>query len=158
MKLVTFCVGDERRLGVQSDDWVYDASSAVSAYEHETSLAPSSPSSDVVSLLASGIDAIERTAEAVRHFHEAHCLVDGSGRPLAHRLIDVRLAPPIPRPGKIICLAGNYPEHIAESGWVTPPKDKMTPWLFMKPATALNGPDQPVFIPRLSERVDLEVE
>jgi hypothetical protein len=100
MRLVTFGVGDESRLGVQRDDWVYDAATTVSAYEREQSLATSAPYSEVASFLTRGTAAIERTAAAVAHFHEAQRRVDGSGRLLAHRLIDVRLAPPVPAPGR----------------------------------------------------------
>ena len=52
----------------------------------------------------------------------------------------VKFLPPIERPGKIICLAGNYRAHIAESGYVEPQKQaNFTQQLFLKPSTSLIG-------------------
>src|SRR6185295_9034457 len=49
-----------------------------------------------------------------------------------------RLLPPIPNPGKLLCLAGNYREHIIESGFAAPEaNDIITPQVFLKPSTCL---------------------
>jgi 2,4-didehydro-3-deoxy-L-rhamnonate hydrolase len=49
-----------------------------------------------------------------------------------------RLLPPIPNPGKLLCLAGNYREHIIESGYAAPDaSDIITPQVFLKPSTCL---------------------
>ncbi|MDQ3062283.1 MAG: hypothetical protein M3R14_05395, partial [Acidobacteriota bacterium] len=55
-------------------------------------------------------------------------------------LQDVTLCAPVERPGKIICLAGNYRAHIAESGYVEPEQQaRFTQQLFLKPSTSLIG-------------------
>jgi 2-keto-4-pentenoate hydratase/2-oxohepta-3-ene-1,7-dioic acid hydratase in catechol pathway len=52
----------------------------------------------------------------------------------------VKLCAPLARPGKIICLAGNYRDHIVESGYVAPQVSAIiTQQLFLKPATAIIG-------------------
>ena len=72
------------------------------------------------------------------------------GTPLAA----VRLLAPVPRPGKIFAIGLNYADHIAESKMETPPHQV---W-FTKAATSVNGPFDPVQIPKISGFVDYEVE
>lgn len=69
-------------------------------------------------------------------------------------LADLELAPVVPRPGKIICVGHNYRAHIEEMGAEVPEH----PTLFAKFAGALIGPRDPVVLPRVSDRVDWEVE
>lgn len=68
--------------------------------------------------------------------------------------MDVRLAPPVSRPQKIICLGKNYAEHAREGGFDTPE----APLLFSKTPNALNGPYDPVIMPNSSDQIDWEVE
>ena len=72
----------------------------------------------------------------------------------APQLMDVRLGPPVARPAKIICLGKNYAEHAKEGGFDMP----KSPLLFCKTPNALNGPFDPVLMPRSSDQVDWEVE
>ncbi len=67
---------------------------------------------------------------------------------------DVRLGPPVARPSKLICLGKNYVEH-AREGHFEPPEE---PLLFAKASSALNGPRDPVVLPRSCGQVDWEVE
>lgn len=69
--------------------------------------------------------------------------------------VEVRLGPPVARPSKIICLGKNYAEHAREGGWEDPPQK---PLLFCKAPSALNGPYDPVLLPRSCGRIDWEVE
>lgn len=71
----------------------------------------------------------------------------------------VHLLPPVPRPKKLLCLAGNYAEHIVESHQEFPGKEHMTPRVFMKPpSTTLIGPKDPIVIPRNARQIDWECE
>jgi 2,4-diketo-3-deoxy-L-fuconate hydrolase len=72
----------------------------------------------------------------------------------APKKMDIRLGPPVARPSKIICLGKNYPEHAKEGGFDTP----KAPLLFCKTPNALNGPYDPVLLPRSSDQIDWEVE
>ncbi|MDQ3687051.1 MAG: fumarylacetoacetate hydrolase family protein [Acidobacteriota bacterium] len=72
---------------------------------------------------------------------------------------NVKLCAPIERPGKIICLAGNYREHITESGFVAPEQtDIITQQLFLKPSTGLTGDGEDIVIERNNVAVGWEAE
>ncbi|ASJ01965.1 acylpyruvase [Thermococcus profundus] len=58
------------------------------------------------------------------------------------------------RPSKIVALAKNYEEHAKEMKSDVPEK----PVFFLKPPSALIGPGDPIILPRMSKRVDHEVE
>lgn len=66
----------------------------------------------------------------------------------------VRLGPCVARTGKFICVGLNYADHAAESGAKVPDE----PIIFMKATSAITGPNDPVIIPRGSEKTDWEVE
>lgn len=65
-----------------------------------------------------------------------------------------RLGPCITGTGKFICIGLNYADHAAESGLEVPPE----PVIFMKATSAICGPNDPIIIPRGSEKTDWEVE
>lgn len=67
---------------------------------------------------------------------------------------NMRLGPPIARPGKIICLGKNYADHAAEFDAALPDQ----PILFSKAASALTGAFDPIVIPPGSKAVDAEAE
>jgi len=74
----------------------------------------------------------------------------------------VKLLAPIPRPSKIIALAGNYSEHIKEVGRVLglsdSPRQTTVPRPFIMPATVVIGPDEEIPWPVYSEQIDYELE
>jgi 2-keto-4-pentenoate hydratase/2-oxohepta-3-ene-1,7-dioic acid hydratase in catechol pathway len=57
-------------------------------------------------------------------------------------------------PSKIVCVGKNYLEHAREMGSEVPEE----PLLFLKPPSALIGPDDPIVIPALSTHVEHEAE
>jgi 2-keto-4-pentenoate hydratase/2-oxohepta-3-ene-1,7-dioic acid hydratase in catechol pathway len=66
----------------------------------------------------------------------------------------VKLLPPIPDPPKILCIGLNYRDHAEETG-APIPRD---PVLFSKFTTALIGPEEPIVLPSVSQKVDYEAE
>ncbi|MDQ2095029.1 fumarylacetoacetate hydrolase family protein [Rhodalgimonas zhirmunskyi] len=80
------------------------------------------------------------------------------------RGLNIEALPLVEAPGRIgaclawvpnfHCIGLNYAKHAAETG-STPPKE---PILFSKASSALSGPNDPVIIPRGSEKTDWEVE
>jgi 2-keto-4-pentenoate hydratase/2-oxohepta-3-ene-1,7-dioic acid hydratase in catechol pathway len=66
----------------------------------------------------------------------------------------VRLLPPVPRPGKVICVGRNYSEHCSEQGR-RPPGE---PILFAKFAASLTAHGEQVLLPPQSQQVDFEAE
>ena len=65
-----------------------------------------------------------------------------------------RIAPPWSGMGKFLCIGLNYSDHAAETGAPIPKE----PILFMKPTSALVGPNDPVVLPQGSVKSDWEVE
>ena len=100
-------------------------------------------------LLVGGLDSVAPLAEALRA-DPAAAIADGTGWPLA----DVVLGPPVPDPGKIICLGLNYRDHADECGLAYPE----APMFFPKYANSLVGTGAVVHPPLETERVDYEAE
>lgn len=71
-------------------------------------------------------------------------LVDGSPR----------LGACVAGTGKFICIGLNYSDHAEETGHAVPSE----PVIFMKATSAICGPNDPIIIPRGSEKTDWEVE
>jgi 2-keto-4-pentenoate hydratase/2-oxohepta-3-ene-1,7-dioic acid hydratase in catechol pathway len=75
--------------------------------------------------------------------------LEATGEPMTERR-----GCPLDRPSKIICLGKNYAEHAKEGGFDQPDK----PLLFCKGSNALNGPYDPILLPRSCGKIDWEVE
>jgi len=87
------------------------------------------------------------------------CLAgEAAARPAVGRIGDLRPLPPVTNPGKIICLAGNYQEHIREGGGTAVDRARATPHLFIKPRTCLAPPGATVVRSRMTDRLDYECE
>lgn len=80
--------------------------------------------------------------------------VDSAGNKLPQLPSDIRLASPVARPSKIICIGLNYADHAKETNAAVPRE----PIIFFKSTTALNGPNDDVVIPKNSRKTDWEVE
>jgi 2-keto-4-pentenoate hydratase/2-oxohepta-3-ene-1,7-dioic acid hydratase in catechol pathway len=72
----------------------------------------------------------------------------------------VELLVPVPRPNKLLLLAGNYNEHLTEGGGASTERAETFPYVFTKPpSTTLNDPNKPVVIPKVSpDHIDWELE
>lgn len=68
-------------------------------------------------------------------------------------LEDLPLLSPV-APQKIVCVGRNYAAHAAELGNEVPKE----PLIFLKPPSAIIGPDEPIVIPAISQRVEHEGE
>ena len=65
-----------------------------------------------------------------------------------------RFGPPVNDIGKIIAIGLNYSDHAAETGQEMPRE----PVIFTKATSAINGPNDPVMLPKNSRKSDWEVE
>jgi len=128
MKLVTFAKGQTAKIGVIIND------TTIAPLCH---LAP-----DMIALIANW-DIARPKVEAVATTPEDTV-----------EIASVRLLAPVPRPGKIFAIGLNYADHVAETGMATPASQI---W-FTKAGTSVNGPYDPVQIPRGSMMTDYEVE
>ena len=87
-------------------------------------------------------------------------LLDGAafagGRPTGERLrlAEVRLLAPV-EPPNVFAIGANYQDHIDETGSTRPER----PLIFLKPTTAVIGPDVPIVLPAMApDEVDYEAE
>lgn len=69
---------------------------------------------------------------------------------------------PIPRPNKLVALAGNYPRHVQETarGNILPPPSSLPAPIrpFLLPQTVATGHQKTIAWPLYSEQVDYEIE
>jgi 2,4-diketo-3-deoxy-L-fuconate hydrolase len=66
----------------------------------------------------------------------------------------VRIAEPVAKVGKFLCIGLNYSDHAAESGMPEPSE----PIIFMKATSAIIGPNDDVYLPPNAKKGDWEVE
>ncbi len=132
MRYVTYKKNDEPRLGAVSGEDIVDIATLV----------PGAPTT-MRDLIAADETIQKQIADAV----------DGSGGERTP-MSDCTLLPPITDPGKIICLGLNYADHAKEGGHEIP----TYPALFMRVATSLIGPYDPMILPKVSEQLDWEAE
>lgn len=138
MRIVTFAgtLGEER-LGALVGDTVVDLAAAAQAAGHVTGGAVA----DALAFLAAG----NAGRDTVRHL--LGWVEERGEGPFVRRLEAVRLLAPVPRPPKILCLAGNYAEHWREGGLAAPSKEGHAPQVFIKPVTTITGPGAPILLP-----------
>ncbi|PHQ98781.1 MAG: 2-hydroxyhepta-2,4-diene-1,7-dioate isomerase [Marinosulfonomonas sp.] len=67
---------------------------------------------------------------------------------------NVRFGPPVSNVGKLVCIGLNYYGHAAEMGMDIPTE----PVVFLKATSAISGPNDPIAMPRGSEKTDWEAE
>ena len=76
---------------------------------------------------------------------------------VAYPLADVRLEAPVPDPGKYLAIGMNYAKHVEEARRAGIQVPDTQVW-FNKQASCINGPFDPVHMPRVSDNLDYEAE
>jgi 2-keto-4-pentenoate hydratase/2-oxohepta-3-ene-1,7-dioic acid hydratase in catechol pathway len=70
-----------------------------------------------------------------------------------------KLLYPLESPRSLFFLAGNYAAHVVERGGVAAERAETFPYVFIKPATTLTHPGDPIVLPSLSpDYIDWEAE
>jgi 2-keto-4-pentenoate hydratase/2-oxohepta-3-ene-1,7-dioic acid hydratase in catechol pathway len=95
----------------------------------------------MVAFLEAGEPALERARKAAS---------SGGGIPLSQ----VKIEAPIRRPPEFLAIGLNYADHIAEAGMKKPE----FPMFFNKESSCVNGPYDPIHLPRVSAQLDYEGE
>ena len=158
MRLLTFVREGRSRLGLALDGRIFDFVAAYDTLPAREKAGPAVLASDLLALLQAGdlglaaarqVEGLARAARAAGRY-----LRDSSGQPIDYAESQVRIAAPIARPGKIICLGLNYADHAAETGQPRP----TIPILFAKFANAIIGPGDPIVLPEAASDVDYECE
>jgi len=83
-----------------------------------------------------------------------HALAAKSTKTSSREFAELRLAAPVPRPGKIVCIGLNYRNHAIESGMEIP----KSPIIFSKYTSCAVASGEPIVLPCGSEQVDYEAE
>lgn len=156
MRIATFSQNGNSRLGLILKDpsgRVCDLCNAAEFLRDEE--AKSELPADMLGLLQAWCeDADERLASVLSRIIES----DPSSAYCLDRSL-VKLCAPLARPGKIICLAGNYRDHIVESGYAAPQESAIiTQQLFLKPATAIIGDGDDIVLSSHNHTVGWETE
>jgi 2-keto-4-pentenoate hydratase/2-oxohepta-3-ene-1,7-dioic acid hydratase in catechol pathway len=141
MKLVTFSKDNSISCGILLNRSIIDIPAAWQG--------PKPPHS-IKEILKKGTPCLEKVAELAQSTQ------------IKTPIDEVKLLAPIPGPAKVLALAGNYSEHIAEAGLALglsdSPRQTTVPRPFLMPPTVVIGPDDEIPWPAYSEKIDYEIE
>jgi len=132
VKLASFIFQNELRTGVLVDN-------------HQVAILGPDPHFSSIRQMIESAASIERLTKLKNSNWEGATLVD---------LSEVQLRAPIADPQKVICIGTNYADHAREMGG-EPPE---IPVVFNVFPSAIIGPNQPIELPAISEKVDFEAE
>ncbi len=132
MRLVTFKKGKGSQVGVRTAAGIVDLS-----------IAAKNLPQDMISLISAGKGALNKAAAAAKKAKPGAIV---KGRPT--------MLPPIPNPGKIICVGLNYSDHAAEAGLSIP----TSAILFLRVPGSIVGHGQAIIRPKASKHFDYEAE
>jgi 2-keto-4-pentenoate hydratase/2-oxohepta-3-ene-1,7-dioic acid hydratase in catechol pathway len=141
MRLVTFEFDGRQHFGIANDDAVTSLSSLALAHGADASFF-----AGIQRFLSEG----ERALDAARHLQERANRDWNEWIPISK----VHLSCPAPHPSKVVAIGLNYRDH-AEEAKLTLPTE---PLLFAKFPSSINGPFDPIVIPRANPDVDYEAE
>jgi acylpyruvate hydrolase len=130
MRLVTFAEDGVEKIGVRVGEDVFDVTKARESF-----------GGDMIGVIKGGSAAKEALKTAA---------ANAQARPLS----SVKLLPPIPRPGKILCIGRNYAAHAAEGGAAPP----TYPEVFVRFPSSLIAHGDPLVLPKASDKFDFEGE
>lgn len=147
MKLVTFRTDEGLRAGAIVNEYVVDLNKAAAWTNGKESLP-----ADMKAILAEGTPAQETVKRVVSSIKDD--IENAVTSKIAKPLSDVSLFAPVARPSKIICVGLNYKDHAEETGLPLPEY----PLLFPKYINVVNGPNDPIVLPRVSNEIDFEAE
>jgi 2,4-diketo-3-deoxy-L-fuconate hydrolase len=158
MRLCRFSQDGKTQIGFYEDQYVVPLTAGAAAYTRATS-----EKFDAIQ----GDDLIACLPPDGQHFAAVKKVADwvaknGNTLPGGARLPHdaIELLVPVPRPNKLLLLAGNYNEHLTEGGGAATERSETFPYVFTKPpTTTLTAPNKPVVIPKVSpDHIDWELE
>lgn len=134
MKLARFTVNGQTSIGLVQADTVVELNRVLSS-------APES----IQEVLAGGAELRSAINNAL------------ASAPQGHPLASVRLEAPIPTPQKYLAIGMNYHDHAEEARRAGVPVPQNQLW-FNKQVTCITGPFDPIYKPRVSDKMDYEAE
>ena len=159
MRLITHLQAGEARLGAVAGETVIDLNRATAArlraagVVHAQLAADVAVPADALSFLQAGEPAITSARESIA-FAESLPAAEAATGLLTTPYSYTKLLCPVPNPGKVICVARNYAEHAREAGL----QISEIPILFVRFASTLVAPGDPIIRPTVSEELDWEGE
>lgn len=143
MKLVTFLQNGQAKLGVKVEQKVVDVAAALAKHPHEKLAGVT-----LMSLLQGGKELLSELQQYIQQIK--------SNQPADYLLDEDSLTwgPCVTEPQKIICVGLNYRKHAEETNSPIPEY----PILFNKFNNTLTGHNQDVAHPKVTEKLDYEVE
>lgn len=175
MKLVTFRVHTEERVGALTGDRVVDLNSAYAlkllekrsreaARRHADAAIPTC----MVGFLEGGEDSMKAAKEALKYAEKHPDALGLDEEKIMLTLDEAKLLAPVPQPGKLYCAAANFYDHATER--IKDPEARRkeierlkslkidVPDMFQKPPTLVVGPRDPLIKVKATERMDYECE
>ncbi len=149
MRLVSYSKGEKKSIGAELAEGVLDLPSAAAHFSVEHRVHGYSFPITMIDLLQ-WTDGIATVAELIETYKQT----PSDQRPPLLRKDELRLLAPIPRPGKIIGLGLNYRDHAEETGASVPE----FPAVFAKFPSSVSNPNDEIPIPRVTRKLDWEVE
>lgn len=140
MKLLTIKKGTTESMGVKTERGIIDLSIALNLYPNEEI------SSNVMTLINGGNQALKSLEKYIKGLPQESSYFLNED--------DLEWGPAVTVPNKIICVGLNYRRHADETGAPYPE----TPILFPKYNNALTGHKQNIVVPKVTEKLDYEVE
>ena len=161
MKLLSYKINKETRIGILLGDRVLDLNSA---FDYHVGGAGEDSIQrfdlDMLSFLEMGEKGITEAKKAVVVAKNIESDYYSGGR-IFYPLDCLTILSPIPRPRKnIVCLGLNYAEHVLEGKQTLEKEQNLpkNPIYFTKPPTSMAGPYDDIIYPRATERLDYEIE
>lgn len=142
MKLLTFRIDRQLKLGVKTEKGILDVAEALNLFPNPA------VSSSIDHVIAGGqlqLTNLAKYTHQVLELGERGCFLDEE---------ELDLGPCVPNPGKIICIGLNYRRHAEETNMPIPEY----PIIFNKFNNAIAAPQDTVNIPYQSEQMDYEAE
>ncbi len=157
MQVCRYCHHDQTAAGFYNSETIVPTVAAAAAYSSASGNSVELPDTDnLLELLPPDGMAFANASKVADWLQSQAELPAG----LALHQADVELLVPIPRPNKLMLLAGNYASHIEEGGGTAVERAETFPYVFMKPpTTTLTNPGCSVHIPKISpDHIDWELE
>jgi 2-keto-4-pentenoate hydratase/2-oxohepta-3-ene-1,7-dioic acid hydratase in catechol pathway len=140
LKLAHYVKGDSARAGVITGEKLFDLNEAAQRHGHDSLGSVNT----IDEILSRGLlDDAKNLAKKLENSNTGGVKLDS-----------VRLRSPVLNPEKMYLAAVNYLSHSEEHKAQPPPY----PYFFTKFRNALIGPEDPVIVPKVSKKVDWEVE
>jgi acylpyruvate hydrolase len=156
LKLISYTLNTDTRIGAIIDETIIDLHLALAEYQKQVtdlSLSPADFPADILGFLQSDQQTLNIGKQVIDWVKDSG--FEEFSPPFLHTLSAVKLNPPLPSPGKIVCVGLNYADHCREQNWEIP----TSPVLFAKFPTSISGHEDPISWPaESSQQVDYEAE